>query len=156
MAARAKARRRALDILFESSARAVAPVTVLAEHEARRSDAGNPPLNEYTTAVVTGVAQNLASIDQKITNSSIGWSLDRMPGVDREALRIGVWEITYRPDVPNNVAIAEAVALVGELSTDDSGSFVNGVLANVLAETTDASHTVSSGTDSSGTEESSD
>jgi transcription antitermination protein NusB len=133
VSARGKARRRALDILFEASSRDVDANEVLAQHQERRRSSGLPPLNDYTVELVTGVSQDLSRIDQLITNASIGWTLDRMPGVDREALRIGVWEITQRPDIPDRVAIAEAVVLVKELSTDESPAFVNGVLANVMS-----------------------
>jgi N utilization substance protein B len=128
MAARSKARKRALDILFESEARGVSASVVLDE----RVVAGDPPIHEYTVALVRGVAQNAARIDELLASYAQGWSLERMPAVDRNVLRIGVYEILYVEDVPDAVAVSEALSLVRELSTDESPSFVNGVLGNIL------------------------
>jgi transcription antitermination protein NusB len=127
--ARSKARKRALDILFEAELRGSDPLQTLAE---RSADDG-PPVREYTATLVRGVVQHAADIDSRISAALVrGWSLPRMPRVDRTALRIAVFEIDYL-DVPDAVAAAEAVALVGELSTDDSPAFVNGVLGAVIA-----------------------
>ena len=128
MAARSKARKRALDILFESEARDVAASVVLDE----RVTAGDPPINEYTASLVRGVAENAARIDELLASYAQGWSLERMPAVDRNVLRIGVYEILYVDDVPDAVAVSEALSLVRELSTDESPTFVNGVLGNIL------------------------
>ena len=128
MAARSKARKRALDILFESEARSVTPVSVLEERVA----AGDPPVNEYTAALVRGVAEHSSRIDELLSTYSQGWTLDRMPAVDRNVLRIGVYEMLYVDAVPDAVAVSEALNLVRELSTDESPSFVNGVLGNIL------------------------
>ena len=128
MAARSKARKRALDILFESEARYVAPSVVLDE----RVVAGDPPINEYTVTLVHGVAENATRIDELISSYAKGWSLERMPAVDRNALRIGIYEILYVDDVPDAVAVSEALNLVRELSTDESPTFVNGVLGNIV------------------------
>jgi N utilization substance protein B len=128
MAARSKARKRALDILFESEARYVAPSVVLDE----RVTAGDPPINEYTVALVRGVAENATRIDELISSYAQGWSLERMPAVDRNALRIGIYEILYVDDIPDAVAVSEALNLVRELSTDESPTFVNGVLGNIV------------------------
>ena len=128
MAARSKARKRALDILFESEARDVPASLVLEE----RMRAGDPPIHDYTAALVRGVAENAPRIDELISAYSQGWSLERMPAVDRNVLRIGVYEILYVEDVPDAVAVSEALNLVRELSTDESPNFVNGVLGNIL------------------------
>ena len=128
MAARSKARKRALDILFESEARDVAASVVLDE----RVTAGDPPTNEYTASLVRGVAENSARIDELLASYAQGWSLERMPAVDRNVLRIGVYENLYVDDVPDAVAVSEALSLVRELSTDESPTFVNGVLGNIL------------------------
>ena len=106
---------------------------MLAEYRGRREAADQQDYNPYVVDIVTGTTQNRARIDEIISMSSIGWDLDRMPGVDRNALRIGVWEIMWRSDVPDQVAISEAVEAVKELSTDDSPAFVNGVLAAVAS-----------------------
>jgi transcription antitermination protein NusB len=124
---RSKARKRALDILFEAELRDTDPVTTLEE---RAADA-NPPVREYTAELVRGVAAHTAEIDARISAClASGWTLPRMPRVDRNALRIAVFEIDYG-QVPDAVAVAEAVQLVSELSTDESPAFVNGVLRAV-------------------------
>jgi transcription antitermination protein NusB len=124
---RSKARKRALDILFEAELRDTDPVATLEE---RAADA-NPPVREYTAELVRGVAAHTAEIDARISAClASGWTLPRMPRVDRNALRIAVYEIDYG-QVPDAVAVAEAVQLVSELSTDESPAFVNGVLRAV-------------------------
>jgi N utilization substance protein B len=124
---RSKARKRALDILFEAELRDTNPVATLEE---RAADA-NPPVREYTAELVRGVAAHTAEIDARISAClASGWTLPRMPRVDRNALRIAVFEIDYG-QVPDAVAVAEAVHLVSELSTDESPAFVNGVLRAV-------------------------
>lgn len=128
MAARTKARKRALDILFESELRGEPVLDMLAE----RTAAADPPVSEYAAALVRGVQQHAEQIDQLLAAHAQGWTLDRMPGVDRNILRIGVQEMLWNDDVPDAVAISEAVIMAGELSTDDSPSFVNGLLARLL------------------------
>jgi transcription antitermination protein NusB len=126
---RSKARKRALDILFEADLRGTDPMETLA---ARMADEG-PPVREYTATLVAGVVEHASGIDARIIAAAApGWSLQRMPRVDRAALRIAVLEIDHL-DVPDAVAVAEAVSLVAELSTDESPSFVNGVLGTVVA-----------------------
>jgi N utilization substance protein B len=126
---RSKARKRALDILFEAELRGADPVATLEE----RAAAADPPVREYTAKLVRGVAAHASEIDARISAClAPGWTLPRMPRVDRNALRIAVFEIGYG-EVPDAVAISEAVRLVSELSTDDSPSFVNGVLSAVVA-----------------------
>jgi N utilization substance protein B len=128
MSARTKARRRALDILFEAELRSADPLAVLAE----RLAAGHPPVNDYTVRLVEGVAEHRERIDGLLQTYSHGWSLERMPVVDRNLLRIGVFELLWADDVPDAVAIDEAVELAHELSTDESSGFVNGLLARIL------------------------
>jgi transcription antitermination protein NusB len=124
---RSKARKRALDILFEAELRDTDPVATLEE---RAADA-NPPVRDYTAELVRGVAAHTAEIDARISAClASGWTLPRMPRVDRNALRIAVYEIDYG-QAPDAVAVAEAVQLVSELSTDESPAFVNGVLRAV-------------------------
>jgi N utilization substance protein B len=127
MGARTKARKRALDILFESEQRGLEAGATLAD----RRDAADPPLNPYTVTLVEGVRDHLGDLDTAIAAYSTGWSLDRMPAVDRTILRIGVFELRYVDDVPTAVALDEAVSMARELSTDDSPGFVNGVLASI-------------------------
>lgn len=126
---RSKARKRALDILFEAELREADPVATLEE----RAAAADPPVREYTANLVRGVDAHASEIDARISAClAAGWSLPRIPRVDRNALRIAVYEIDYG-EVPDAVAISEAVQLVSELSTDDSSAFVNGVLRAVAA-----------------------
>ncbi len=133
MSSRGKARRRALDILFEADARDENPLTVLEQHQQRRMDMGNPALNEYTVELVTGVEQHRADIDDAVNGAAVGWTIGRMPAVDRATLRLATWELRYADDVPKAVVISEAVEAVRELSTDESPKFVNGVLGAIAA-----------------------
>ncbi|MBC3192569.1 transcription antitermination factor NusB [Pseudonocardia sp. C8] len=128
MRARTKARKRALDILFESEARGEAPLEVLA---ARRETDDAPPVQDYAARLVEGVATHRERIDQLIAEHAEGWSVDRMPAVDRGLLRIGVYELLWVDDVDDPVAITEAVELARTLSTDDSPRYVNGVLGQI-------------------------
>jgi N utilization substance protein B len=130
MAARSKARKRALDILFESEARGISALDLLRERVA----AGDPPINEYTITLVRGVVDHTARIDELISSYAQGWSLARMPAVDRNTLRIGIYEILWVTDVPDAVAVSEALHLVRDLSTDESPTFVNGVLGNIVRD----------------------
>jgi transcription antitermination protein NusB len=124
---RSKARKRALDILFEAELRGVDPVATLEE----RAAAADPPVREYTTKLVRGVVAHVNEIDARISAClAPGWTVPRMPRVDRNVLRIAVFEIDYG-EVPDAVAVSEAVRLVSELSTEDSPAFVNGVLRAV-------------------------
>ena len=128
MAARSKARKRALDILFASELRSEDPVVALE----RAIEAGEGPTNDYTTTLVRGVVEHRERIDEVLTTYSKGWTLSRMPAVDRNVLRIGVFELLWGDhDVPDTVAVSEALHLVQDLSTDDSPAFVNGLLGSV-------------------------
>ncbi|MFT4011053.1 MAG: transcription antitermination factor NusB [Nocardioidaceae bacterium] len=128
MAARTKSRKRALDVLFEGELRGLPLGGTLEE---RLAD-GDPPVNDYTAALVRGVVEHQSRIDELLAHYAQGWTLDRMPGVDRNLLRIGVYEILYADDVPDAVAVSEAMSLARELSTDESPSFVNGILGNIV------------------------
>ncbi|MGQ0630578.1 MAG: transcription antitermination factor NusB [Sporichthyaceae bacterium] len=128
MSARGKARKRAVDILFEAELRSRGVLETLAE----RRSVGDPPVGDYTIALVEGVVTHRERIDDLLSTYSVDWPLERMPAVDRNVLRIGVYELLYAADVPDAVAISEAVELVRDLSTDDSPSFVNGLLARIL------------------------
>ena len=131
MAARSKARKRALDILFASELRSEDPVEALD----RAIEAGEGPTNDYTSALVRGVVEHLPRIDEVLTTYSKGWTLSRMPAVDRNVLRIGVFELLWGDDdVPETVAVSEALHLVQDLSTDDSPAFVNGLLGSVMRD----------------------
>ncbi|MEJ6554294.1 transcription antitermination factor NusB [Microbacterium esteraromaticum] len=132
MSARTKARKRALDILFSADVRGEELSVALAAAAKR---AASEPAREaswlYARDIVDGIIDNRDEIDEHITTHSNDWKLDRMPAVDRALLRIGTWEIVYNDEVPTAVAIDEAVELAKELSTEDSGAFVHGVLARI-------------------------
>jgi len=130
MAARSKARKRALDILFEAELRGLPTLELLSE----RQSVGEVPVQPYAAALVRGVATNRERIDELISWNLVDWTLERMPAVDRNILRIGVYELLWADDVPDGVAISEAVALAQDLSTDNSPPFVNGVLARIKAD----------------------
>ncbi len=131
MAARTKARKRALDLLFEAEQRGVDAADLLRERLA--TPVTEAALSEFTADLVMGVVDHWGQVDELITTYSQGWTLARMPAVDRAILRLGAYEVLYSTDVPEPVAISEWVGLATELSTDDSPRFVNGLLAR-LAE----------------------
>ena len=125
--ARSKARKRALDLLFEAEQRDWSVLGLLAE----RITLGSPPVPGYAADLVRGVVGHAARIDELISRYAEGWTLDRMPAVDRNILRIGMYELLWADDVPDAVAISEAVLLARDLSTDASPAFVNGLLARI-------------------------
>jgi transcription antitermination protein NusB len=127
VSARGKARSRALDVLFEAEQRSVSPFDVLRARREKTDQIVNP----YTVEIVEGVVSQQAAIDEFLETYSQGWSLERMPSVDRAILRIGTWELLYNDDVPDGVAVSEAVALAKTLSTDESPQFINGLLGRL-------------------------
>ena len=128
MSARSKARKRALDILFEAEQRGLEPLKLLAE----RLPGAQPPVPQYAVELVEGVVANQGRIDELLSTYSQGWPLERMPAVDRNVLRIGTWELLWNDEVPVAVAIDEAVELARLLSTDESPSFINGLLGRLV------------------------
>ena len=133
---RHQARKRAVDLLFEAEARGLTPVEVVDVRTAlAQAKPEVAPLHPYTVAVARGVSEHAAHIDDMITSHLQGWTLDRLPAVDRAVLRVAVWELLYADDVPEPVAVDEAVELAKELSTDESPSFINGVLGQVMLVT---------------------
>jgi len=128
MSARSKARKRALDVLFEAEQRS-APVL---ETLAGRVAAADPPVPEYAVELVEGVVAHQGRIDELLGTYSRDWPLDRMPAVDRALLRLATFELLWCEDVPDAVVIDEAVTLARSLSTDESPAFVNGLLGRLL------------------------
>jgi N utilization substance protein B len=126
VAARSKARRRAVEVLYEVDLRGQDAESGLESLAARMQSGINP----YTEQIVRGVVQHQERIDETLSTYAQGWTLDRMPAVDRAILRVGAWELMWG-EVPDAVALAEAVGLANELSTDESGKYINGVLARV-------------------------
>jgi transcription antitermination protein NusB len=130
VAARSKARKRALEVLYEAEIRGEPAAEVL---DRRAVGAGQPLAEQaFVDRLVEGVAEHRDRIDELIATYSVGWTLDRMPIVDRNILRLGAYELLWNDEVPDGVAISEAVALATELSTDESPRFVNGLLSRLL------------------------
>ncbi|OON82102.1 transcription antitermination factor NusB [Streptomyces tsukubensis] len=129
MAARNTARKRAFQILFEADQRGTDVVTVLADWVRHaRTDTRQPPVSEYTMELVEGYAGYRSRIDDLISQYAVDWTLDRMPVVDRNILRLGAYELIWVDGTPDAVVIDEAVELAKEFSTDESPTFVNGML----------------------------
>ncbi|MBB3675491.1 transcription antitermination factor NusB [Modestobacter versicolor] len=128
MAARSKARKRAVDVLYEADLRSSDPLAVLRD---RLADA-NPPVPDHAVRLVEGAVEQRERIDALIEEHASGWSLDRLPDVDRAILRMAVYELLWVDDVPDAVVIDEAVELAKALSTDDSPAYVNGVLGGIV------------------------
>ncbi|TDK92684.1 transcription antitermination factor NusB [Mycobacterium paragordonae] len=133
---RHQARKGAVDVLFEAEARGLSPVEMVEMRTALTQ--ANPdvtPLLPYAAVVARGVSEHAAHVDELITSHLQSWTLDRLPAVDRAILRVAVWELLYADDVPEPVAVNEAVELAKELSTDESPGFINGVLGQVMLVT---------------------
>jgi len=130
MPARRKARKRALDVLYEADQRDLPPGEVLRSYLAR-IEQPRPDHMDYAVTLIEGVAENLDRIDELISSYAEGWTIDRMPVVDRNLARIAVYELLYLPDIDDPVAISEAVELAKQMSTDDSPRFLNGILGRI-------------------------
>ncbi len=134
MSARTKARKRAVDAVFAADLRKISPLQLLNEVAELAADRQNQdPIFGYARQIVEGIIEFHDEIDDLLETYSQGWALDRMPNLDRAILRIAVWEILHNDEVPDGVAINEAVELAKELSTDDSGAFINGLLSRIAA-----------------------
>ena len=131
MSARSKARKAALDLLFEADIRATNVLDLLNLRDVVEEGPDARPIREYTRSLVIGVHENARKIDELITTYAQGWDMDRLPNVDRNILRLGLFEILWSSDVPDGVAIDEALDLAKELSTDDSAGFIHGVLGRI-------------------------
>jgi N utilization substance protein B len=132
LSARTKARKRAIDAVFAADLRKISPLTLLDDTADLVSDRQNQgEIFGYAREIVEGVIEHNEEIDDLLETYSQGWSLDRMPNLDRAILRVAAWEILHNADVPDPVAINEAVELAKELSTDESGSFINGLLSRI-------------------------
>ncbi|BBA95992.1 putative transcription termination protein [Actinacidiphila reveromycinica] len=133
MAARNKARKRAFQILFEAEQRGATPTVVMADWiRLARTDDRQPPVTAYTMQLVEGCTAHAERIDELLAGYAVGWTLDRMPAVDRNVLRLGAYELIWEDDVPDAVVLDEAVQLAKEFSTDESPSFINGLLGRLM------------------------
>jgi len=130
VSARSKSRKRALDVLYAADARSIDPLQVMSD----RLDGPEPfEFGDYAESLIRGVVEHQRRIDELLAQHAEGWTVERMPAVDRAILRIGVFELLYGVDVPAAVVIDEAVEAAKTLSTDNSPKFVNGVLGQILA-----------------------
>ncbi|MBU6255448.1 MAG: transcription antitermination factor NusB [Actinomycetales bacterium] len=133
MSARSKARKQALDLLYETDIRGTNLVETLASRDVPAEGPDARPIREYTKELVNGVSDNRRKIDELITTYAQGWDMDRLPAVDRNILRLGIYEILWSTDVPMSVAIDEALILAKELSSDDSSKYIHGVLGRIAS-----------------------
>ena len=131
MSARSKARKTALDFLYEADIRGTNAVETLALRDVVQEGPDARPIRDYTRELVVGVGDNARKIDELITTYAQGWDMDRLPAVDRNILRLGIYEILWSDSIPDGVAIDEALALAKELSTDESAGFIHGVLGRI-------------------------
>jgi len=137
LSARSKARKRAVDAVFAADLRKISPLSLLNEVAELAADRQNQDeIFGYARQIVQGIVDNHGEIDDLLETYSQGWALDRMPNLDRAILRVAVWEILFNDQVPDAVAVNEAVEMAKELSTDDSGSFVNGLLSRISSTKT--------------------
>lgn len=131
MSSRSKARKRAIDAIYAADLRKESPETLLAATQLQTMDRQNQDaIFSYAREIVAGVIEHHSEIDDLLETYSEGWSIERMPNVDRAILRVGIWEILYT-DTPNGVVVNEAVDVAKEYSTEESGGFINGLLSRV-------------------------
>ena len=133
MSARSKARKQSLDLLYEGDIRGQAPADLLAVRDVTEEGPDARPIREYTKDLISGIAENSRKIDELISTYAQGWDMDRLPAVDRNILRIGIYEILWCKDLDDAVAIDEALNLAKELSTDDSATYIHGVLGRIAS-----------------------
>ena len=133
MSARSKARKQALDLLYETDIRGTNLVETLVSRDVPAEGPDARPIRDYTRDLVNGVSENRRKIDELITTYAQGWDMDRLPAVDRNILRLGIYEILWAKDVPTGVAIDEALILAKELSSDDSSKYIHGVLGRIAS-----------------------
>ena len=132
MSARSKARKQSLDLLYEGDIRGQAPADLLALRDIADDGPDARPIREYTKELILGIADNRRKIDELISTYAQGWDMDRMPPIDRNILRIAIYEILWAADIDLQVACDEAVELAKSLSTDESAGYINGVLGRII------------------------
>jgi len=133
VSARSKARKQTLDLLYESDIRGKSSLDLLALRDVTDEGPDARPIRDYTKVLVTGVDTHKRKIDELISTYAQGWDMDRLPAVDRSILRLGIYELLWQEDVPDGVAIDEALALAKELSTDESSGYIHGVLGRIAS-----------------------
>ena len=133
MSARSKARKQALDLLYETDIRGTNLIETLEVRDIPAEGPDARPIREYTRELINGVSENRRKIDELITTYAQGWDMDRLPALDRNILRLGIYEILWSTTVPTSVAIDEALDLARELSSDDSSKYIHGVLGRIAS-----------------------
>jgi N utilization substance protein B len=133
VSARSKARKQALDLLYEADIRGTNAVEILIARDIPAEGPDARPIREYTRELINGVSEHRRKIDELITTYAQGWDMDRLPAVDRNILRLGIYEILWSNAVPTSVAIDEALDLARELSSDDSSKYIHGVLGRIAS-----------------------
>jgi N utilization substance protein B len=133
VSARSKARKQALDLLYETDIRGTNLVDTLNARDIPAEGPDARPIREYTRELIGGVSDNRRKIDELITTYAQGWDMDRLPALDRNILRLGIYEILWSTNVPTSVAIDEALDLARELSSDESSKYIHGVLGRIAS-----------------------
>ena len=133
MSARSKARKQSLDILYEADIRGTLPLDILASRDVTEEGPDARPIREYTREIITGVAEHRRKIDELIATYAQGWDMDRLPAVDRNILRLGIYEILWMEELDDSIVIDEALTLAKELSTDESAGYIHGVLGRIAS-----------------------
>ena len=131
MSARSKARKQTLDLLYEADIRSTSAADLLALRDVSEEGPDARPIREFTKLLIAGVTENKRKIDELITTYAQGWDMDRLPAVDRNILRLGIYEIVWSADLDDGIAIDEALTLARELSTDESAGYIHGVLGRI-------------------------
>ena len=131
MSARSKARKQTLDLLYEADIRGTAAIDILASRSDDDSDGDARPIREFTRELIAGISAQKRKIDELISTYAQGWDMDRLPTVDRNILRLAIYELIWTPDLPEGVVINEALELAKQLSTDESASYIHGVLGKI-------------------------
>ena len=131
MSARSKARKQTLDLLYEADIRGTSAAELLTVRDVEEEGPDSRPIREFTKVLVSGVMEKKRKIDELITTYAQGWDMDRLPTVDRNILRIGIYEIVWSEDLADGIAIDEALNLAKELSTDESAAYIHGVLGRI-------------------------
>ncbi len=132
MSARSKARKQALDLLYEADIRKLSPLHVL-ENRPVEEGPDARPIRDYTKSLIEGIEENRRKIDELITTYAQGWDMDRLPAVDRNILRLGIYEIVWLDELADAIAIDEALTLAKDLSTDESAGYIHGVLGRIAS-----------------------
>lgn len=131
MSARSKARKQTLDLLYEADIRGASAAELLVQRDIVEEGPDARPIREFTKVLITGITENKRKIDELIATYAQGWDMDRLPAVDRNILRLGIYEIVWSADLDDGIAIDEALTLAKELSTDESAGYIHGVLGRI-------------------------